>query len=192
LPPTHIDDFVESLRVVTPAGTLGARRLPGSGAAHSRDGLFIGSEGVLGVITEAWMRLQGRPTFRASRSLWFPDFSAAARAVRVIGQAGLYTANCRILDPNEVRNTGAGDWPSSLPIARWTSGRPDPGGDSLSVRPLAGGMSQAARFLPAACELIAVEASCPPAAFSEGRVSCRPLPLAQRRPTAIASAGTPD
>jgi alkyldihydroxyacetonephosphate synthase len=60
---THIDDFVESLRVVTPAGTLESRRLPGSGAGPSPDRMFIGSEGILGVITEAWMRLQDRPRF---------------------------------------------------------------------------------------------------------------------------------
>ena len=58
---THIDDLVESLRVVTPAGTSESRRLPASGAGPSPDRLFLGSEGSLGVITEAWMRLQARP-----------------------------------------------------------------------------------------------------------------------------------
>ena len=48
---THIDDLVESLRVVTPRGLLETRRLPGSGAGPSPDRLFIGSEGILGVIT---------------------------------------------------------------------------------------------------------------------------------------------
>src|SRR5437588_574928 len=47
---THIDDFVESLRVVTPRGVLESRRLPGSGAGPSPDRLFLGSEGILGVI----------------------------------------------------------------------------------------------------------------------------------------------
>ncbi len=55
---THIDEFVESLRVVTPTGVVETRRLPGSGAGPSPDRLFIGSEGILGVIVEAWMRLQ--------------------------------------------------------------------------------------------------------------------------------------
>ena len=68
---THIDDFVESLRVVTPHGVSESRRLPGSGAGTSHDRLFIGSEGTLGIITEAWMRLQDRPTFRASTSVRF-------------------------------------------------------------------------------------------------------------------------
>ena len=45
---THIDDFVESMRVVTPAGTLETRRLPGSGAGPSPDRMFLGSEGILG------------------------------------------------------------------------------------------------------------------------------------------------
>ena len=62
---THIDDFVESLRVVTPTGVVESRRLPGSGAGPSPDRLFLGSEGTLGIITEAWMRLQDRPRFRA-------------------------------------------------------------------------------------------------------------------------------
>ncbi|MBI1817656.1 MAG: FAD-binding oxidoreductase [Deltaproteobacteria bacterium] len=105
---THIDDFVESLRVVTPSGVIESRRLPGSGAGPSPDRLFIGSEGILGIITEAWMRLQDRPTFRASASVTFTDFVAGAAAVRAISQAGLYPANCRLLDPGEAMTAGAG------------------------------------------------------------------------------------
>jgi alkyldihydroxyacetonephosphate synthase len=106
---THIDDLVESMRVVTPAGIVETRRLPGSGAGPSPDRLFIGSEGALGVITEAWMRLQAKPRFRAGGAVRFKDFFAAARALRMIAQAGLFPANCRILDPQEAANTGAGD-----------------------------------------------------------------------------------
>lgn len=105
---THIDDFVESLRVITPSGAIATRRLPGSGAGPSPDRLFIGSEGTLGIITEAWMRLQDRPTFRASASITFGDFLTAARAVRAISQAGLYPSNCRLLDPGEAMTAGAG------------------------------------------------------------------------------------
>ncbi len=106
---THIDDLVESLRVVTPAGILESRRLPGSGAGPSPDRLMLGSEGILGVITEAWMRLQARPTFRAGTSVRFADFLKGAEAVRAIAQAGLYPANCRLIDANEAALTGAGD-----------------------------------------------------------------------------------
>jgi alkyldihydroxyacetonephosphate synthase len=106
---THIDDFVESLRVVTPAGTVESRRLPGSGAGPSPDRLFIGSEGMLGIITEAWMRLQDRPTFRNSVSVTFASFEAAVGAVHRISQSGLYPSNCRLLDANEALTAGAGD-----------------------------------------------------------------------------------
>src|SRR5262249_11161013 len=105
---THIDDFVESLRVITPSGTLASRRLPGSGAGPSPDRLFIGSEGTLGIITEAWMRLQDRPTLRSAVSVTFADFLSVARAVRAISQAGLFPANCRLLDPGEAMVAGAG------------------------------------------------------------------------------------
>jgi alkyldihydroxyacetonephosphate synthase len=106
---THIDDLVESVRMVTPSGVWESRRLPGSGAGPSPDRLALGSEGVLGVVTRAWMRVQAKPVFREGASLRFPSFFAAAKAVRALSQAGLYPSNCRILDPREAYNTGAGD-----------------------------------------------------------------------------------
>src|SRR4051812_571747 len=118
---THIDDFVESTRVVTPEGTLESRRLPGSGAGPSPDRMFIGSEGILGIITEAWMRLQDRPRFRAGGAVRFKDFFSAARAVRAIAQAGLYPSNCRILDPAEAYNTGAADGAVAIMVLAFES-----------------------------------------------------------------------
>ena len=118
---THIDDFVESLRVVTPAGVVESRRLPGSGAGPSPDRMFIGSEGILGIITEAWMRLQDRPKFRAGASISFPDFVSGAKAVRAIAQAGLYPANCRLLDPGEAVNAGANQGEAAVLVLAFES-----------------------------------------------------------------------
>lgn len=98
---THIDDLTESLRIVTPVGISESRRLPGSGAGPSPDRLFLGSEGTLGIITEAWMRLQHRPRWQVTVSVVFDDWAAAVAATRTIAQAGLYPANCRLLDPAE-------------------------------------------------------------------------------------------
>jgi alkyldihydroxyacetonephosphate synthase len=106
---THIDDFVESTRLVTPAGVIETRRLPASGAGPAPDRLVIGSEGTLGIITEAWMRVQERPRFRASASVLFGDMIAAVRAVRALSQSGLFPSNCRLLDPAEVAFAGVGD-----------------------------------------------------------------------------------
>jgi alkyldihydroxyacetonephosphate synthase len=113
---THIDDFVESVRVLSPAGVAQTRRLPGSGAGPSPDRLFIGSEGVLGIITEAWMRVQPRPRFRAGGAVRFPDLAGAMRALRVISQCGLWPANCRVLDAQEAKNNGAGDGSFALMV----------------------------------------------------------------------------
>jgi len=124
---THIDDLVESLRVVTPKGVLETRRLPGSGAGPSPDRLIIGSEGTLGIITQAWMRLQDRPRFRAGGAVRFKDFFTAARALRQVSQSGLYPANCRILDPQEARNTGASDGSAAIMVLAFESGDHDLG-----------------------------------------------------------------
>ncbi len=105
---TRIDDFVESMRVVTPAGTLESRRLPGSGAGPSPDRLFLGSEGALGVVTEAWVRLQRRPRHRAGAAVRFATFEAGAAAARAVVQAGLFPSNCRLLDPEEAAPSGGG------------------------------------------------------------------------------------
>ncbi|OOK84251.1 FAD linked oxidase, C-terminal domain protein [Mycobacterium kansasii] len=90
-----------SMRVVTAAGISESRRLPGSGAGPSPDRLFLGSEGTLGIITEAWMRLQDRPRWQLTASVAFDEWAAAVTATRTIAQAGLYPANCRLLDPAE-------------------------------------------------------------------------------------------
>ena len=82
---THIDDFVEATRLVTPAGVMQTRRLPGSGAGPAPDRLVIGSEGTLGVLTEAWVRLQAVPRFRASASVQFDDYFARRRVRAVTG-----------------------------------------------------------------------------------------------------------
>jgi alkyldihydroxyacetonephosphate synthase len=108
---THIDEFVQALRVVTPTGVIETRRLPGSGAGPAPERLFLGSEGILGIVSEAWMRLQDRPTRRASASLRFAGpggFRAGAQAVRALSQSGLYPTNCRLLDPAEAQTAGAG------------------------------------------------------------------------------------
>lgn len=121
---THIEDLVESIRAVTPSGVLESRRLPGSGAGPSPDRMFAGSEGILGIITEAWMRLQDRPKFRASAAIMFPEphgFLTGAEAVRAVSQSMLFPTNCRILDKTESANNGVGDGKSAVLILGFES-----------------------------------------------------------------------
>ena len=105
---THIDDLVESVRAITPAGVWESRRLPGSGAGPSPDRMLIGSEGILGVITEAWVRVQERPRVQGvgrrgvRRLRGGRRGGAGAGAVRAC-----IPSNCRLLDEGEAALTGA-------------------------------------------------------------------------------------
>lgn len=104
--PTHIDDFVESITMETPAGRWESRRLPGSGAGPSPDRLVLGSEGSLGIICDAWLRVQARPVFRASASVGFTELADGIEALRAVVQSGLTPSNCRLLDPVEALLAG--------------------------------------------------------------------------------------
>lgn len=114
---THIDEFVQSLRVVTPAGTIETRRLPSSGAGPAPERLFLGSEGSFGIVTEAWIRVQPRPRWRASASVRFDKFADGVTATRSLSQSGLYPSNCRLLDEKESALHRVGDGKTLLLLA---------------------------------------------------------------------------
>jgi alkyldihydroxyacetonephosphate synthase len=114
--PTHIDEVVESVRLVTPSGvTVETRQLPASGAGPAEHRLYIGSEGTLGIITEVCLRLRRIPTRRSQATVLFraetddAAFLKGARAVQYISQTGLQPANLRLVYGQEMdRITQAG------------------------------------------------------------------------------------
>jgi alkyldihydroxyacetonephosphate synthase len=118
---THIEDFVESVRAITPRGAWESRRLPGSGAGPSPDRMLAGSEGALGVITEAWMRVQPRPRHKRSAGVRFARFADGVQCVRELSQSGLDPSNCRLIDAREARITMAGDGSHSLLVLGFES-----------------------------------------------------------------------
>jgi alkyldihydroxyacetonephosphate synthase len=118
---THVDDLVESIRAVTPRGTWESRRLPGSGAGPSPDRMLLGSEGILGAIVDAWVRVRPRPEWKAAATVAFDSFGDACESVREIVQAGLDPANCRLLEAAEAELTGAGDGASHLLLLSFES-----------------------------------------------------------------------
>jgi alkyldihydroxyacetonephosphate synthase len=120
---THVDDLVESIRMITPAGLYESRRLPGSGAGPSPDRLVLGSEGTLGVVTQAWLRVRERPLFRAKATVRFANFDRAVEAVRTVSQSGLEPANCRLLDAAEAAPSGAGDGEHAVLLLGFESAR---------------------------------------------------------------------
>ncbi len=118
---THIEDLLESARAITPVGVWESRRLPGSGAGPSPDRMLAGSEGALGVITSAWVRVQPRPEHRASAGVRFETFARGAECVRELSQSGLHPSNCRLLDAGEAGLTMAGDGSHALLVLGFES-----------------------------------------------------------------------
>ena len=102
--------------MVSPNGKMNSLRVPGSGAGPSPDRFMIGSEGSMGIITDAWVKLQKKPKFKATAGYLYPDFLSAAQAVKSISQAGLYPANVRIVDDVELKINSASKGSNTLMI----------------------------------------------------------------------------
>ena len=122
---THIDEFVQSVNMVTPSGKIESRRLPGSGAGPSEERFYTGSEGILGIITSAWMRLQDIPKYKKTITVSFPSFDSGAEAARALAQSGLYPTNARLIDRMEAFVNGLGDGSSDVLIVGFESHQRD-------------------------------------------------------------------
>jgi len=107
--PTRIDPLVAGARLMTARGVIDTSEIGLSGAGPSAVGLILGSEGALGVITRAWLRVRPVPTQRAATVVHFADEGSGIEAVRAIGQSGLEPAGCRLVSPMEAALTGLGD-----------------------------------------------------------------------------------
>jgi alkyldihydroxyacetonephosphate synthase len=92
-----MEDMVASLECVVGRGEVVRfeRRLHGPDATP----LIIGSEGVLGVVTAAKLRLHALPSARAFGAFSFADIEAGWTALREMFQAGLRPAVARLYDP---------------------------------------------------------------------------------------------
>ena len=88
---------------------------------------MIGSEGTLGLITSARLRLHSLPQRRAFAAFRLPSFELGANAMRVIMQAGLRPAVMRLYDPIDSYLLGRGKWQMSAGGRRARAFRADPG-----------------------------------------------------------------
>jgi len=125
---THIDEFVQAVRVVTPTGIMQSRRLPGSGAGPSEERLISGSEGIFGILTEAWVRLQDIPKFKVAQTVQFANWNDAVESCRIISQSGLNPSNARLVDPLEAFSNGLGDGTHTVLILGFESHNHDVNG----------------------------------------------------------------
>jgi len=90
-----IEDMVHGLQAV-----LGDGRIITCTEAHEPDliPLLVGSEGTLGVITRATMRVHPMADYRSFRAYEFPRVAAGAEAMRRMMQRGLQPAVMRLYD----------------------------------------------------------------------------------------------
>lgn len=96
-----------ALRVATPEGEVVTQPFPNSSSGPDLNHLLAGSEGVLGVITEATIRLTVKPELRSYQGVLFPTFEAGTAAIRAMVQVGLSMAMMRLSDADETMFLGA-------------------------------------------------------------------------------------
>jgi alkyldihydroxyacetonephosphate synthase len=97
----RFDEMVTGLSVVTPAGVLDLGRAPRSAAGPDLRQLFLGSEGVFGVITAVRARVHPIPAARQYEAWIFPDFATGSAAVRAVVQEGTGPTVLRLSDEAE-------------------------------------------------------------------------------------------
>lgn len=96
-----IEHRVESLRMAFPGGLIATPAVPAAAAGPDLNQVIAGSEGVLGVITQATVRLAPLPRRIDYQGYVFPAFQAGVEAAREVMQSGLRPAILRLSDEAE-------------------------------------------------------------------------------------------
>ena len=97
----RIDENVFGLRCSTPSGPVQLSSTPATAAGPNPRQMFVGSEGTLGIITQATLRVQRVPEATLPDAWFFPDFQSGATALREMEQDGLHPDIARLSDVNE-------------------------------------------------------------------------------------------
>jgi alkyldihydroxyacetonephosphate synthase len=119
----NIEDIVLDVRMVTPEGTL-ARRTPSARESVGPDtrSLVFGSEGNLGIVTSAVVKLFRLPDEQRYGCVLFRDFATGVRFLRDLSSAAVMPASVRLVDNLQFRFGLALKPRATAPFARWKSG----------------------------------------------------------------------
>jgi len=98
-----IEKLVVGIRCVTPSGEIFLPPLPATAAGPGLRQFLIGSEGVLGVITEATLKVRPAPAQRRYEGWMFKGFEEGAEALRKLEQGGAVPDVARLSDETETR-----------------------------------------------------------------------------------------
>jgi alkyldihydroxyacetonephosphate synthase len=109
-----ISDLTTAVRVVTPQGILATRAVPSKSTGPDVNEMILGSEGRLGVITEATVRIHHAPPERKILGYLFPDWYGALTAMAEIARSEASPSVTRIADPHETQFSFATKKPGGL------------------------------------------------------------------------------
>jgi len=98
-----IAELTRAVRVVTPAGVLATRPVPATSTGPSVREMVLGSEGRLGVITEATVHVRRLPAERIILGYLFPGWDEALTAMRDIAASEASPSVTRVSDAYETR-----------------------------------------------------------------------------------------
>lgn len=101
----RIEDLFAGGRIATPKGILELPVFPASAAGPDLRHLVLGSEGRLGVITRAKVRIRDLPQRQGFLGVFFPTWESGCRAVREIAQSGVPVSMLRLSNPQETETT---------------------------------------------------------------------------------------
>lgn len=96
-----IEDMVVAVKMATPSGTIVTRPAPASASGPDINRMVVGSEGVLGVITEATMRIHAAPQTKDYRGLLFKSFADGVAAIHDCIRSGVKPSMIRLQDEGE-------------------------------------------------------------------------------------------
>ncbi len=96
-----IADITRGLRMVMAGRILELRPLPSYSSGPSVREMVIGSEGRLGIITEAWMNVHRLPEVREIQAYFFPDYYSGLKAMEAIAASDAAPSITRVMDANE-------------------------------------------------------------------------------------------
>jgi len=101
----RIEQLFAGGRIESPSGTLVIPTFPASAAGIDLREMVLGSEGRLGILTEACVRVTPLPEREAFHALFFPDWELAENTVRAIAQARLPLSMLRLSNAAETLTT---------------------------------------------------------------------------------------
>ncbi|HVR69807.1 MAG TPA: FAD-binding oxidoreductase [Vicinamibacteria bacterium] len=101
----RIEDLFAGGTVVTPAGTLRLPPFPASAAGPDLRHLVLGSEGRVGIVTEAVVRVSPLPEVERFEAVFLPDWDAALLAARQLSQSDVPLSMLRVSTPRETATT---------------------------------------------------------------------------------------